>query len=67
LALIEAEKRGAKLNGTVELHFTYDEETGGDIGPKWLLDQGLSKPDYAISAGFAYGITSAHNGCLHVE
>ena len=67
LALIEAEKRGAKLNGTVELHFTYDEETGGDIGPKWLLDQGLSKPDYAISAGFAYGITSAHNGCLHVQ
>jgi acetylornithine deacetylase/succinyl-diaminopimelate desuccinylase-like protein len=67
LALIDAEQRGAKLNGTVELHFTYDEETGGDVGPKWLLDQGLSQPDYAISAGFAYGITSAHNGCLHVE
>lgn len=67
LALLEAEKRGERLNGTVELQFTYDEETGGDIGPKYLLDQGLSKPDYAISAGFSYGITSAHNGCLHVE
>lgn len=67
LALIEAEQRGARLNGTVELHFTYDEETGGHIGPKWLLDHGLTRPDYAISAGFAHGITSAHNGCLHTE
>ncbi|MCS6765972.1 MAG: M20/M25/M40 family metallo-hydrolase [Candidatus Protistobacter heckmanni] len=67
LALMDAEKADAGLNGTVELQFTYDEEAGGDIGPKWILDQGLSKPDYAISAGFAYGITSSHNGCLHVE
>ena len=58
---------GAPLNGTVELHFTYDEETGGAIGPEWLLAQGISKPDYAISAGFSYGITTAHNGCLHLE
>ncbi|MBY4899033.1 M20/M25/M40 family metallo-hydrolase [Cupriavidus sp. AU9028] len=67
LALMQAQQQGAQFNGTVELHFTYDEETGGDIGPKYLLDQGLSKPDFAISAGFSYGITSAHNGCLHVE
>ena len=66
-ALIAAEQQGVQLNGTIELHFTYDEEAGGDIGPKWLLEQGLSQPDYAISAGFAYGITSAHNGCLHLE
>jgi acetylornithine deacetylase/succinyl-diaminopimelate desuccinylase-like protein len=58
---------GAKLNGTVELHFTYDEEAGGAIGPGWLLEQKISKPDYAISAGFAYGVTTAHNGCLHLE
>ncbi|EJL88607.1 acetylornithine deacetylase/succinyldiaminopimelate desuccinylase-like deacylase [Herbaspirillum sp. CF444] len=67
LALIAAEKQGVALNGAIELQFTYDEEAGGDIGPKWILEQGLSKPDYAVSAGFAYGITSAHNGCLHLE
>jgi acetylornithine deacetylase/succinyl-diaminopimelate desuccinylase-like protein len=67
LALIDAASRGVPLNGTVELHFTYDEETGGEVGPKWVLEQGLSRPDYAIAAGFAYGITSAHNGCLHLE
>lgn len=62
-ALIES---GAPLAGAVELHFTYDEESGGVIGPKWLLDQGLTKPDYAISAGFSYAVVTAHNGCLHL-
>jgi acetylornithine deacetylase/succinyl-diaminopimelate desuccinylase-like protein len=58
---------GQPLQGCVELHFTYDEETGGDLGPRWLLEQGLSKPDYAIGAGFSYAVTTAHNGCLHLE
>jgi acetylornithine deacetylase/succinyl-diaminopimelate desuccinylase-like protein len=66
-ALKAAAAAGAKLGGTVELHLTYDEEVGGAIGPTWLLEQGLVKPDYAISAGFAYAITTAHNGCLHLE
>jgi hypothetical protein len=35
--------------------------------PEWILKQGLSRPDFAISAGFSYGITTAHNGCLHLE
>ena len=67
LALIELEKQGVPLQGAVELHFTYDEEIGGTIGPQRLLEQRLSKPDFAICAGFSYGITSAHNGCLHLE
>jgi len=51
----------------VELHLTYDEETGGNIGPKRLIEQQLSKPDFVICAGFSYAVTSAHNGCLHLE
>ena len=66
-ALRALKETGSALNGTVELHFTYDEETGGTLGPEWLLAQGISKPDYAVSAGFSYGITTAHNGCLHLE
>ena len=58
---------GQKINGTIELHFTYDEEVGGDIGPRWILSQGLSKPDFALGAGFSYAVTTAHNGCLHLE
>jgi len=66
-AILALEKSGAAVNGTVELHVTYDEEAGGDIGPRWILEQGLSKPDLAIGAGFSYAVVSAHNGCLHLE
>jgi acetylornithine deacetylase/succinyl-diaminopimelate desuccinylase-like protein len=67
LALQALAAQGHQLNGSLELHLTYDEETGGDLGPRWLLEQGLSRPDYAISAGFSYAVTTAHNGCLHLE
>jgi len=67
LALMKTAEAGATLNGTVELHFTYDEEAGGEIGPRWLLAEGLSKPDLSIGAGFSYNVVTAHNGCLHLE
>jgi acetylornithine deacetylase/succinyl-diaminopimelate desuccinylase-like protein len=68
LALRHAADTGAcTLGGTVELHFTYDEEVGGEIGPLLLLNQGLTKPDLAIGAGFSHGVVTAHNGCLHLE
>jgi succinyl-diaminopimelate desuccinylase len=55
------------LSGRVDLAFTFDEETGGEIGPKWLIDQGHINPDQAIVAGFTYSAVNAHNGCLHFE
>jgi acetylornithine deacetylase/succinyl-diaminopimelate desuccinylase family protein len=55
------------LKGGVELHFTYDEEFGGDLGPGWLLQQGLTKPDLLIAAGFSYQVVTGHNGCLQLE
>jgi acetylornithine deacetylase/succinyl-diaminopimelate desuccinylase family protein len=66
-ALRDAAARGARLNGTIELHFTYDEEFGGLAGPAWLLEKKLSKPDYAIGPGFSYAVVTAHNGCLQLE
>jgi acetylornithine deacetylase/succinyl-diaminopimelate desuccinylase-like protein len=57
----------AALRGGVELHFTYDEEFGGELGPGWLLRQGLTKPDLLIAAGFSYQVVTAHNGCLQME
>ncbi len=67
LALRALAASGTKLNGAIELQLTYDEETGGEIGPKWIIDQGLSKANLAISAGFSYAVVTAHNGCLHLE
>jgi acetylornithine deacetylase/succinyl-diaminopimelate desuccinylase-like protein len=67
LALRELAAQGEQLRGAIELHLTYDEEVGGEIGPHWLIEHGLSKPDLAVSAGFSYAVTTAHNGCLHLE
>lgn len=66
-AVEAAHAAGAPLAGTIELHLTWDEEAGGFVGPQWLIGQGLTAPDLAISAGFSYAITVAHNGCLHLE
>ncbi|HRZ59246.1 MAG TPA: M20/M25/M40 family metallo-hydrolase [Rubrivivax sp.] len=61
------ESLGAPLRGGVELHFTYDEEFGGELGPGWLLKQGLTQPDLLLAAGFSYQVVTAHNGCLQME
>ncbi len=55
------------LQGKISLAFTFDEETGGEIGPKWLLDNKMIHPNLAVCPGFSYSIIHAHNGCLHME
>jgi acetylornithine deacetylase/succinyl-diaminopimelate desuccinylase family protein len=65
LRALEAVARPAR--GSVELHFTYDEEFGGVLGPGWLLANGLTRPDLLIAAGFSYEVVTAHNGCLQME
>jgi succinyl-diaminopimelate desuccinylase len=66
-ALEALQAQGVALKGGVELHFTYDEEFGGELGPQWLLEHGLTKPDFLIAAGFSYQVVVAHNGCLQLE
>ncbi|GAB2823715.1 M20 family metallopeptidase [Comamonas piscis] len=65
LRALEAVAKPSK--GAVELHFTYDEEFGGLLGPGWLLEKGLTKPDLLVAAGFSYEVVVAHNGCLQME
>ena len=57
----------APLKGGVELHFTYDEEFGGEMGPGFLLRNKLTRPDLLLAAGFSYQVVTAHNGCLQME
>jgi len=66
-ALRALESLAAPLKGGVELHFTYDEEFGGELGPGWLLKNELTRPDLLIAAGFSYEVVTAHNGCLQME
>ena len=61
------EALGVPMRGGVELHFTYDEEFGGLLGPGWLLEQKLTRPDLVIAAGFGYQVVTAHNACLQLE
>jgi succinyl-diaminopimelate desuccinylase len=67
VAAAAARRGDAAPKGRVELHFTYDEEFGGELGPGWLLRQGLTRPDLLIAAGFSYQVVTAHNGCLQME
>jgi len=66
-ALLALKASGAEIAGTVELHFTYDEETGGMTGPGWLLGEGHTRPDWVISAALSYNVVVSHNGCLHLK
>ncbi|WP_447742022.1 M20 family metallopeptidase [Variovorax boronicumulans] len=66
-ALRALEAVAKPTQGSIELHFTYDEEFGGILGPGWLLEKGLTKPDLMIAAGFSYEVVTAHNGCLQME
>ncbi|MCH7341964.1 M20/M25/M40 family metallo-hydrolase [Pelomonas sp. CA6] len=66
-ALLALKNSGLPLRGAVELHFTYDEEFGGELGPGWLLKKGLTRPDFLLAAGFSYQVVTAHNGCLQME
>ncbi len=66
-ALRALEALDVPLRGAVELHFTYDEEFGGELGPGWLLAHGLTQPDLLIAAGFSHQVVTAHNGCLQLE
>ncbi len=62
-----AKEAATPLKGAVELHFTYDEEFGGELGPGYLLANKLTQPDLMIAAGFSYQVITAHNGCLQLE
>ncbi|MBJ3774726.1 M20/M25/M40 family metallo-hydrolase [Acuticoccus mangrovi] len=57
----------AGLSGTLELHLTADEETGGFLGPAFLLGHELTQPDAVIAAGTSYQVVVGQEGVLHLE
>lgn len=66
-ALAALEASGGRLSGTVELHITADEETGGFLGPAFLIGQGLSCPDAVIGSGTSYQVIVGQQGVLQLE
>ena len=55
------------LSGTVELHFTFDGEADGLWKSKWLLDNSIINPDYALGSGYAYAIGTSSTGDLQLQ
>lgn len=66
-ALVALRDARPDLSGTVELHVTFDGMAEGVWGPKWLLDNGIVNPDYALGSGLAYGIGTSSMGDLQLE
>ncbi|MBT7941758.1 MAG: M20/M25/M40 family metallo-hydrolase [Alphaproteobacteria bacterium] len=56
-----------ELSGTVELHITFDGEADGQWGTKWLLDNSIVNPDYAVGSGLAYAIGTSSVGDLQMQ
>ena len=57
------------LLGAVELHITFDGETGGDLGARWLLANKRVAPDMVIASGTTYNLITSASGrlCLEAE
>ena len=66
IALVALRDARPDLSGTVELHITFDGEADGLWGTKWLLDNGIANPDYALGSGCAYGIGTSSVGDLQL-
>lgn len=65
-ALEALQKCGITPKMNVEVSFTCDEETGGELGAGYVVEKGLAKADYAVvlegSSGKQVGL--GHNGIL---
>ncbi len=66
-ALSAIKKAGIELAGEAVIVATADEETGGELGAGYMLREGYSKGDWAISEGNCYSIINAMGGCLHLK
>ncbi|MCC7015663.1 MAG: M20/M25/M40 family metallo-hydrolase [Rhodospirillales bacterium] len=65
-ALVALKSVASELGGAVEIHITYDHETGGALGVPWLIEHGVINPDYAICPGGTWSIVTRHHGALRL-
>ncbi len=67
---IQAMKRCRRIPGVnVEVSFTADEETGGELGAGYIVQEKLVNPDYAVvcEGGSGRTVGCGHNGVLWLE
>ena len=64
LALVDS---GDGLSGTLEVHVTFDGESGGDLGAAWLIETMDPKPDFAIASGLTHALVTSACGYMRLE
>jgi succinyl-diaminopimelate desuccinylase len=58
---------GGPWQGDLLVVATCDEETGGDLGARWLMEEGGVTADYAIVEGYNTPVVRASSGILWIE
>jgi acetylornithine deacetylase/succinyl-diaminopimelate desuccinylase-like protein len=58
---------GARPKGTIELHVSFDGDSGGGHGAKWLLSEEIVKPDIVIAGGSARAVATQSTGILVLD
>ncbi len=68
-AITAVQEAGIKPQFNVECSFTCDEETGGELGAGYIVEQGLVNADYVVNCegGGGMNIGNGHNGVLWLE
>ena len=64
LSLIEI---GADVKGTIELHISFDGESGGALGAKWMLAEEHVNPDLVIAGGPARAVATQSMGTMIMD
>lgn len=62
-----AQPRDRESLGTVAVVVTADEGSGGDNGPRHLLEEFGLRPRRAICPGLTHSVSIAHDGCVQMK
>lgn len=66
-AILSLIRIGAEVKGTIELHISFDGESGGGFGAKWMLAEELVKPDMVIAGGPARAVATQSMGTMVMD
>lgn len=69
MAAVALKRAGVELKGTLTISATCDEETGGQLGAGYIVDEGYAEADFGINSdsGPIDAISLGHRGALWVE
>lgn len=69
MAAAAIKKAGIKLSGTITISATCDEETGGQLGAGYVVEEGYADADFGINsdAGPIDAVSLGHRGAMWLE